>query len=116
MLLKTHDDAVEVLLTKLDSEENHRTAGRLFQKLNEALANSVNENTEVHRLIEELRRIGFDLSILMEVTIGVRQRAADVPAKIHKPEPLVRNGEVTPDAFNAKDLEWMQKLKIDFGK
>jgi predicted GTPase len=85
----------------------------LLGQLQEAIDEAVSESGRVSEIVEEMKRSGYDLCLMLESTVTISPlEAGKMDAE---PEPRVAskvsasNGEIT---LTAEDLEFLQELNI----
>jgi hypothetical protein len=85
---------------------NQRLRG-LIQQLGEAIHESVSESEQISDVVQDIRKQGFDVLLMLEATIGlneVEQPPAPAPAKTEDGE----GGE----PFSAQDVHFLRSLRI----
>ena len=85
----------------------------LLGQLQEAIDEAVSESGRVGEIVEEMKRSGYDLCLMLESTVTISPlEEGKIDAE---PEPRVAsemsasNGEIT---LTAEDLEFLQELNI----
>jgi hypothetical protein len=91
----------------------------LLGQLQEAIDEAVSESGRVSEIVEEMKRSGYDLCLMLESTVTISplgEGNMDAEGKTDaEPEPRVAskvsasNGEIT---LTAEDLEFLQELNI----
>jgi hypothetical protein len=77
----------------------------LIQQLGEAIHESVIESEQIAGVVQDIRKQGFDVLLMLEATIGLNE----VTAK----EPTVEGEESEGEApFSQNDREWLRSLRI----
>ncbi len=78
----------------------------LIQQLGEAIHESVIESEQIAGVVQDIRRHGFDVLLMLEATIGLNEIAAK--------EGEAAAGEETVDGvpFSQNDREWLRSLRI----
>ncbi|MGA2878983.1 MAG: hypothetical protein ABSG13_08545 [Bryobacteraceae bacterium] len=85
----------------------------LLGQLQEAIDEAVSESGRVGEIIEEMKRSGYDLCLMLESTVTISPIEDQQPDV--QPEPSLgsnvpaSNGEI---ALTAEDLEFLQELNI----
>jgi hypothetical protein len=79
----------------------------LIQQLGEAIHESVIESEQIAGVVQDIRKQGFDVLLMLEATIGLNEVSA-VP---------VREGDEETDeadgaAFTKNDRDWLRRLRI----
>ena len=80
----------------------------LIQQLGEAIHESVIESEQIAGVVQDIRKHGFDVLLMLEATIGLNEVAAK-----EAEEALARagqDGEETP--FTPNDLHFLRSLRI----
>jgi hypothetical protein len=95
----------------------------LIQKLGEAIHETVSESEDIASVVQDIRKQGFDVLLMLEATIGLNEveqqpGAAVVPAK----RLTAGNGEVpageeaseteAAGGFTAQDVNFLRSLRI----
>ena len=78
----------------------------LIQQLGEAIHESVIESEQIAGVVQDIRRHGFDVLLMLEATIGLNEIAAK--------EAEAAAGEETEDGvpFSQNDRDWLRSLRI----
>jgi len=80
----------------------------LIQQLGEAIHESVIESEQIAGVVQDIRKYGFDVLLMLEATIGLNEVAAKEGAQ---PEGvLAQGGEDGP--FTQNDLHFLRSLRI----
>lgn len=79
----------------------------LIQQLGEAIHESVIESEQIAGVVQDIRRHGFDVLLMLEATIGLNEIAA-------KEGEATGEGEETEGGapFTQTDCEWLRSLRI----
>jgi hypothetical protein len=78
----------------------------LIQQLGEAIHESVIESEQIAGVVQDIRKHGFDVLLMLEATIGLNE----VTAKETDGEEIEEaEGE---EAFSQNDREWLKSLRI----
>src|SRR5579871_5325447 len=77
----------------------------LIQQLGEAIHESVIESEQIAGVVQDIRRHGFDVLLMLEATIGLNE----VSTKDGQPD----TGDVSEDGtFTTNDLHFLRSLRI----
>jgi hypothetical protein len=80
----------------------------LIQQLGEAIHESVIESEQIAGVVQDIRRHGFDVLLMLEATIGLNEVAAKGAASAgHE---AVHGAEEGP--FTSNDLHFLRSLRI----
>ncbi|MGB8029678.1 MAG: hypothetical protein WCF30_08420 [Terracidiphilus sp.] len=79
----------------------------LIQQLGEAIHESVIESEQIAGVVQDIRKYGFDVLLMLEATIGLNE-VSEKNAGIGKDEPST--GEV--GTFTPNDLHFLRSLRI----
>lgn len=81
---------------------------KLVQQLGEAIHESVSESDQIAGVVQDIRRQGFDVLLMLEATIGLNEVAAEQPSA------GTGTGEDGTDAaaFTAQDVSFLRSLRI----
>jgi uncharacterized protein (UPF0335 family) len=82
----------------------------LIQKLGEAIHESVSESEQISGVVQEIRRQGFDVLLMLEATIGLNEvnDAEDDAEEAAAGE----DSEATGGPFTRNDLSFLKSLRI----
>jgi hypothetical protein len=78
----------------------------LIQQLGEAIHESVIESEQIAGVVQDIRRHGFDVLLMLEATIGLNEISAK--------EGEAAEGEETEGGipFTQNDRDWLRSLRI----
>jgi hypothetical protein len=78
---------------------------KLVEQLGEAIHESVSESEQIAGVVQDIRRQGFDVLLMLEATIGLNEVAES---------PVVDAGGAAADgaAFTAQDVNFLRSLRI----
>lgn len=79
----------------------------LIQQLGEAIHESVIESEQIAGVVQDIRKHGFDVLLMLEATIGLNEVAAKEAAD---PVPMQEGDEEAP--FSQNDLHFLRSLRI----
>src|SRR5271170_6371301 len=85
----------------------------LIQQLGEAIHESVIESEQIAGVVQNIRRHGFDVMLMLEATIGlndVTEENAALPAGVMGR--LEEGQGVEGGAFNSHDVNFLKSLRI----
>lgn len=80
----------------------------LIQQLGEAIHESVIESEQIAGVVQDIRKYGFDVLLMLEATIGLNEVAG-------KNDEANQNQDVEPEAvtaFTQNDLHFLRSLRI----
>ena len=84
---------------------------RLIQQLGEAIHESVSESEQISEVVQDIRKQGFDVLLMLEATIGLNEvEEADEPALVSAGE--AEGNEVANGPFTRNDLTFLKSLRI----
>jgi hypothetical protein len=79
----------------------------LIQQLGEAIHESVIESEQIAGVVQDIRKHGFDVLLMLEATIGLNEVSKNPePAEEESAEPRVAG------AFTRKDRDFLRSLRI----
>lgn len=82
----------------------------LIQQLGEAIHESVIESEQIAGVVQDIRRYGFDVLLMLEATIGLNEVAAKDAGDKESGE---ETGDQVADAtFTPNDLHFLRSLRI----
>jgi hypothetical protein len=79
----------------------------LLGQLQEAIDEAISESSRINEVIDEMKRHGFDLMLMLESTVTISPTEDHQPDAL--PEPRLSGGEFT---LTDQDLEFFRELKI----
>jgi hypothetical protein len=86
---------------------------KLVQKLGEAIHASVSESEYIAGVVQDIRKQGFDVLLMLEATIGLNELAEQQPAATQESSKPADAEEAEGDrTFTAQDLHFLKSLRI----
>lgn len=86
---------------------------KLVQKLGEAIHASVSESEHIAGVVQDIRKQGFDVLLMLEATIGLNELAEQQPAAAQLPSKAGgESGAEGERTFTAQDLHFLRSLRI----
>jgi hypothetical protein len=86
---------------------------KLVQRLGEAIHASVSESEYIAGVVQDIRKQGFDVLLMLEATIGLNELAEQQPAGAKKSSKAAGAEETDGDgAFTVQDLHFLKSLRI----
>ncbi|HLW79258.1 MAG TPA: hypothetical protein VKU44_06630 [Terriglobia bacterium] len=82
---------------------------RLIDELGHAINESVSESEKISEVMGRIRASGYDLFLILEVTIGINKQGEPDVVSQHKLEAGERQGEFR---LNNQDAQFLRGLKI----
>jgi hypothetical protein len=82
----------------------------LIQQLGEAIHESVIESEQIAGVVQDIRKHGFDVLLMLEATIGLNEVGASAGSG-ESPETGAESGG-EPGAFTQNDLHFLRSLRI----
>jgi len=83
----------------------------LIQQLGEAIHESVIESEQIAGVVQDIRKHGFDVLLMLEATIGLNEVAAAQAKKGEAGELTAETGAES-GAFTPNDLHFLRSLRI----
>ena len=80
----------------------------LIQQLGEAIHESVIESEQIAGVVQDIRKHGFDVLLMLEATIGLNE----VSAKSSEAAPANETASGEAGAFTPNDLHFLRSLRI----
>jgi hypothetical protein len=81
----------------------------LLGQLQAAIDEAISESSHVGNIVEEMKRVGYDVCLILESTVSISPTQGSQPPDF-VPEPqLASNGEIR---LTDEDLEFLQELNI----
>lgn len=89
----------------------------LIQQLGEAIHESVIESEHIAGVVQNIRRHGFDVMLMLEATIGLNDVAAEPAGELIAGQASLEGGKESDldDAdgpFNSHDVNFLKSLRI----
>jgi len=86
---------------------------KLVQKLGEAIHESVSESEQIAGVVQDIRKQGFDVMLMLEATIGLNELAEQQPGSIEQATNVAEGEEQDGQrTFTAQDLHFLRSLRI----
>jgi uncharacterized protein (UPF0335 family) len=82
---------------------------RLIQQLGEAIHESVSESEQISEVVQDIRKQGFDVLLMLEATIGLNEVEQQPASELGAP---ANETPSTDDTFNAQDVHFLRSLRI----
>jgi uncharacterized protein (UPF0335 family) len=83
----------------------------LIQQLGEAIHESVIESDQIAGVVQDIRKQGFDVLLMLEATIGLNEVAA-AQAKKGAAGESAAEASADPGTFTPNDLHFLRSLRI----
>lgn len=80
----------------------------LIQQLGEAIHESVSESEQISEVVQDIRKQGFDVLLMLEATIGLNE-VEQQPASEEKALPETASSD---KPFSAQDVHFLRSLRI----
>lgn len=86
---------------------------KLVQKLGEAIHESVSESEQIAGVVQDIRKQGFDVLLMLEATIGLNELAERQPGSGDEPLAVAdATGQQGERTFTTQDLHFLRSLRI----
>jgi hypothetical protein len=82
----------------------------LIQQLGEAIHESVIESEQIAGVVQDIRKYGFDVLLMLEATIGLNEVSAKESLESESGAGVDQTGEDGP--FTQNDLHFLRSLRI----
>ncbi len=85
----------------------YRDRVKIGEQLGEAIHESVSESEQIAGVVQDIRRQGFDVLLMLEATIGLNE-------VVEQPSSELQEGEAGENAaeFTAQDVHFLRSLRI----
>ena len=83
----------------------------LIQQLGEAIHESVIESEQIAGVVQNIRRHGFDVMLMLEATIGLNDVAAD-DAEDTDGQSIIEGEAAEGGPFTSHDVSFLKSLRI----
>jgi phage terminase large subunit-like protein len=95
------------------SEILNQKMRKLVQRLGEAIHASVSESEYIAGVVQDIRKQGFDVLLMLEATIGLNEVAEQQPAAAKKSSKAAgAEGPEEDSTFTVQDLHFLKSLRI----
>ncbi|MGB0065538.1 MAG: hypothetical protein WBP85_13900 [Terracidiphilus sp.] len=84
----------------------------LIQQLGEAIHESVIESEQIAGVVQDIRKHGFDVLLMLEATIGLNEVAAAHAKKNRETGESAADAGAEPGSFTQNDLHFLRSLRI----
>jgi hypothetical protein len=91
------------------TEKDVAIVGPLVEELGSSLYEAVATNSELSHIVKKFRAAGYNPALMLAAMIGVSK----IGSPLREPVPLVKDGDVVPDAFTVDDGAWLKKYRIN---
>lgn len=97
-----------------ETERNlNQKVRKLVQKLGEAIHASVSESEDIAGVVQDIRKQGFDVLLMLEATIGLNELPEQQPAGGGESSNAAgADGVAGAGEFTAQDLHFLKSLRI----
>ena len=86
---------------------------KLVQKLGEAIHESVSESEHIAGVVQDIRKQGFDVLLMLEATIGLNELAEQQPgATVESSKAAGAKKAAEDGTFTPQDLHFLRSLRI----
>lgn len=79
----------------------------LIQQLSEAINEAITENEQIAGVVQDIRRHGFDVLLMLEASIALNDLSAIEAAQVEVPA-----GHSAEQPFTKNDLSFLRQLRI----
>lgn len=83
----------------------------LIRKLGEAIHESVSESEHIAGVVQDIRKQGFDVLLMLEATIGLNELEKQ-PLALPPPAATGEAGTDAEGPFSASDVSFLRSLRI----
>lgn len=80
----------------------------LIQQLGEAIHESVSESEHIAGVVQDIRKQGFEVLLMLEATIGLNEVEEQPAAAL----PVATDDEGTAEPFTSQDVNFLRSLRI----
>jgi uncharacterized protein (UPF0335 family) len=81
----------------------------LIQQLGEAIHESVSESEQISEVVQDIRKQGFDVLLMLEATIGLNEVELQPSSEVKAPEIEV---DADSQTFSKQDVHFLRSLRI----
>ncbi len=113
---ETHDESFSQAGRHATNDNDLRRLQPLVEKFCAALRKAITTDPHLLEIAEQIRLTGYEVSLTLGAVTNCNKFEGAEAEKIHEPAPLVKDGEVVPEAFTEDDRHWMKDFRINFGE
>lgn len=84
---------------------------KLVQQLGEAIHETVSESEHIAGVVQDIRRQGFEVLLMLEATIGLNELEQQPEAALEPSNALDQQTE-SSGAFSSQDVHFLRSLRI----
>jgi uncharacterized protein (UPF0335 family) len=81
----------------------------LIQQLGEAIHESVSDSEQISEVVQDIRKQGFDVLLMLEATIGLNEVEQQPVSEVVSTKESIERGE---KPFSAQDVHFLRSLRI----
>ena len=85
---------------------------KLIEQLGEAIHESVSESEQIAGVVQNIRRQGFDVLLMLEATIGLNEVEQQPGAENVAPKVGEVDGMSIGEPFTVQDVKFLHSLRI----
>lgn len=88
---------------------------KLVQQLGEAIHETVSESEHIAGVVQDIRKQGFDVLLMLEATIGLNELEQQPEAMLEPTQTTGEEGAVSETrdkAFSSQDMHFLRSLRI----
>ena len=85
---------------------------KLVQQLGEAIHETVSESEHIAGVVQDIRKQGFDVLLMLEATIGLNELEQQPEAMLEPTHASGQPEEGQGKAFSSQDLHFLRSLRI----
>jgi hypothetical protein len=89
---------------------------RLVQELGTTIQRTLSESPQIAHCLNRIRSEGFEVSLVLEATIGFSKTGTREPAEVSTFDFRVEKGEPAPVKMTPLDKKFLRSLKISVGE
>ena len=86
---------------------------KLIEQLGEAIQESVSESEQIASVVQNIRRQGFDVLLMLEATIGLNEVEQQPGGEI---TPSTSHSTEREGGFTAQDVNFLHSLRISINE
>jgi len=85
---------------------------KLVQQLGEAIHETVSESEHIAGVVQDIRKQGFDVLLMLEATIGLNELEQQPEAMVGPSQSAGQQPEEGGKAFSSQDVHFLRSLRI----
>jgi len=98
--------------TETETDTLNAKLRKLVQQLGEAIHETVSESEHIAGVVQDIRKQGFDVLLMLEATIGLNELEHQPEAMLEAPDASNAAEGRGGKAFSSQDVHFLRSLRI----